>query len=140
MGMKEQIDLFNETVENYLPRQINNAEELSKYLSKSIFVISIGSNDYLYNYLQPQYYTTSRQYDMDEFGDLLMLELEKHLKVPYFVTFVALLLVKIKQLLITYLKIRRAMLQIQPSGAATGSIVIYIFIKSNTYRLLIIMM
>jgi hypothetical protein len=98
VGMKEQIDLFNETLENYLPRQINNAEELSKYLrSKSIFVISIGSNDYLYNYLQPQYYTTSRQYDMDAFGDLLMLELEKHLQVPYFLTFVAFLSVEIKQ-------------------------------------------
>jgi hypothetical protein len=34
---------------------------------------------------------------MDAFGDLLMLELEKHLQVPYFLTFVAFLSVEIKQ-------------------------------------------
>jgi hypothetical protein len=90
-GMQEQIALFNKTVENYLPRQIKNPEELSKYLSRSIFVISVGSNDYLYNYLQPRYCTARRKYDMYTFGDLLMSELEKQLKVPYFVTCVGLL-------------------------------------------------
>lgn len=93
--MQKQIALFNKTLEKYLPQQIKNAEELCKDLSSSLFVISIGSNDYLDNYLQPQYYNTSILYDMDTFSDLLMWELEKQLKVRYFVSSVALF--KIKQ-------------------------------------------
>ncbi|GMY27074.1 GDSL esterase/lipase 7-like [Fagus crenata] len=83
VSMQKQITLFKKTLENYLPRQIKNAEELSNYLSNSIFLISVGSNDYLYNYLQSQYYNSGELYDMDKFGDILMLELQKQLKVLY---------------------------------------------------------
>jgi hypothetical protein len=95
-SMQKQTALFNKTLEKYLPQQIKNAEDLSKDLSSSIFVISIGSNDYLDNYLQAQYYNTSILFDMYTFSDLLMWELEKQLKVRYFVSSVA-LLVKIKR-------------------------------------------
>ena len=83
VSMQKQITLFKKTLENYLPRQIKNAEELSNYLSNSIFLISVGSNDYLYNYLQSQNYNNGELYDMDKFGDILMLELQKQLKVLF---------------------------------------------------------
>ena len=83
VSMQKQITLFKKTLENYLPRQIKNAEELSNYLSDSIFLISVGSNDYLYNYLQSQNYNNGELYDMDKFGDILMLELQKQLKVLF---------------------------------------------------------
>jgi hypothetical protein len=83
VSMQKQITLFKKTLENHLPRQIKNAEELSNYLSNSIFLISVGSNDYLYNYLQSQNYNNGELYDMNKFGDILMFELQKQLKVLF---------------------------------------------------------
>ncbi|PIA63290.1 hypothetical protein AQUCO_00200959v1 [Aquilegia coerulea] len=68
----QQISYFQTTVEQVLQPQFGNLEDLQKYLSKSIFMIAIGSNDYINNYLQPQYYDTSRSYTPLTFAQLLM--------------------------------------------------------------------
>ncbi|XP_075493636.1 GDSL esterase/lipase 7-like [Primulina tabacum] len=54
LSLSDQINLFQRTVEMDLPKYYNNPEELSNYLSKSLFVITIGSNDYL-GYFAAQY-------------------------------------------------------------------------------------
>ncbi|XP_059452681.1 GDSL esterase/lipase 7 [Corylus avellana] len=72
LNLNEQIDLFERTVRSELPRHFKNPEELSDYLSKSIFIFSVGSNDYINNYLQPNMYSTSNRYPTQPFAQLLV--------------------------------------------------------------------
>ncbi|XAR51610.1 Triacylglycerol lipase [Bertholletia excelsa] len=51
-SLEEQINLFQKTVELEVPRYYQNEEEISTYLSKSIFVVCIGNNDYI-NHIEP---------------------------------------------------------------------------------------
>lgn len=53
MNLEEQIDLFERTVKaDVLARHLRNTNGLSNnFLSKSIFIVAIGSNDFLNNYL-----------------------------------------------------------------------------------------
>ncbi|XP_043692843.1 GDSL esterase/lipase 7-like [Telopea speciosissima] len=75
-----QLKLFQETVKHYLPKNFKTEEELLYYLSKSIFVVNIGSNDYLNNYLQPAHYDSSRLYNPVQFAGILRKELKKSLQ------------------------------------------------------------
>lgn len=62
----KQVGFFKETLERYerlnysleVPK-IASQEHVSKSLSNSIFMINIGSSDYIYNYLQPSDYNSS---------------------------------------------------------------------------------
>ncbi|XP_047340369.1 GDSL esterase/lipase At1g29660-like [Impatiens glandulifera] len=42
------------------------------YLSKCIYTVGMGSNDYINNYLQPAYYSSSKMYTPDQFADRLI--------------------------------------------------------------------
>ncbi|KAF3457860.1 hypothetical protein FNV43_RR02520 [Rhamnella rubrinervis] len=83
MSLDKQIMLFKETVDNYLPQHFKNAEEVSHYLSNSILAILIGNNDYLGNYLRPDYNSVTNGYSRDEFANLLVSVLERQLKDLY---------------------------------------------------------
>ncbi|KAA8532839.1 hypothetical protein F0562_033044 [Nyssa sinensis] len=83
LRMKKQIDLFRETARKHLPKFFETAEELSHYLSKSIFVIHIGSSDDIYNYIDSNHYDSSCLYNDEQFGELLVNELGNHLKDLY---------------------------------------------------------
>ncbi|KAK4602847.1 hypothetical protein RGQ29_011725 [Quercus rubra] len=72
LNLQEQIDLFQRTVQSDLPKHFKSSYDLSEYLSKSIFVSSIGSNDYINNYLQPNLYNTSKHYPPQPFAQLLV--------------------------------------------------------------------
>ncbi|XP_010257904.1 PREDICTED: GDSL esterase/lipase 7-like [Nelumbo nucifera] len=50
LELDKQMELFQDTVKNYLPKQFSNVQQLSQYLSKSIFMISAGSNDFILNF------------------------------------------------------------------------------------------
>ncbi|KAJ4960466.1 hypothetical protein NE237_020376 [Protea cynaroides] len=78
-----QILLFEKTVNLELPPFFQTPEALSQYLAKSIFVINIGGNDYINNYLLPNMYTTSRIYNGEAFADLLVSVLSQQLKNLY---------------------------------------------------------
>ncbi|XP_058181341.1 GDSL esterase/lipase 7-like [Rhododendron vialii] len=80
---EEQIGFFKETLEKNLRPKYQSAEKLSKYLSDSIFFINIGSSDYIHNYLQPHDYSSSRQYNGEDFAQLLTTKLGDHLKELY---------------------------------------------------------
>ncbi|CAI9758718.1 unnamed protein product [Fraxinus pennsylvanica] len=71
LNFVEQIDLFNHTVEQELPKHYKTSSEVSDYLSKSVFVITIGSNDYL-NYIKPQLLPPKSRYDPQSFAKLLI--------------------------------------------------------------------
>ena len=72
LNLQEQIDLFQRTVQSDLPKHFKSSYDLSEYLSKSIFISSIGSNDYINNYLQPNLYNTSKHYPPQPFAQLLV--------------------------------------------------------------------
>ncbi|VFQ58450.1 unnamed protein product [Cuscuta campestris] len=72
LSIAEQVNMFNQTVEMELSRHYKSSEELSDYLSKSIFLIAIGNNDYINNYLLPSVYNTSRTHSPASFAELLV--------------------------------------------------------------------
>jgi len=49
-----------------------NETALSQFLTKSLVIVVTGSNDYINNYLRPEYYGTSRNYSAPQFGNLLL--------------------------------------------------------------------
>ncbi|XWS75627.1 hypothetical protein CRYUN_Cryun01aG0107300 [Craigia yunnanensis] len=78
LSLGEQIDLFEWTIKSKLPSYFKSSKELSKYLAKSIFILTIGSNDYIQNYLEPTLSSTSQVYDPQTFAQLLIDALSKH--------------------------------------------------------------
>ncbi|KAJ4971017.1 hypothetical protein NE237_004116 [Protea cynaroides] len=83
LALEIQIELFQETVKNYLPKKFKTKNELLQYLSKSIFVVDIGSNDYLNNYLQPAHYTSSQLYSPVQFAGVLVKKIKESLQDIY---------------------------------------------------------
>lgn len=77
LNLGEQVGLFEGTVK-LLKKQFRSSEELSIYLSKSIFIISAGSNDYMNNYLDTLLF---KHYTQQEFAQLLVHKLSFHLQV-----------------------------------------------------------
>ncbi|KAJ6738346.1 GDSL-LIKE LIPASE/ACYLHYDROLASE [Salix koriyanagi] len=62
---------------------LGDEDTAANYLSKCIFSIGLGSNDYLNNYFMPQYYSTSRQYTPDQYADALIQQYSTQLKILY---------------------------------------------------------
>lgn len=75
MTLDKQIDLFKSTTNNDMLR-----ENLEMHLSKSIFFISIGPNDYFLNYFKNSS-DISKLFSPDEFAKFLINELAKRLQV-----------------------------------------------------------
>ncbi|XP_060217058.1 GDSL esterase/lipase At1g71691-like [Lycium barbarum] len=66
---------FNQQITNFestLNQMRNNigAADVAEALAKSIFFVGLGSNDYLNNYLMPNY-NTKNQYNAEEYANLL---------------------------------------------------------------------
>ncbi|WOG86529.1 hypothetical protein DCAR_0205740 [Daucus carota subsp. sativus] len=53
------------------------------YLSKCIYIVNMGSNDYLNNYFMPQQYSSSRMYTPDEYAEVLIRQYAKQLEALY---------------------------------------------------------
>ncbi|PIA41217.1 hypothetical protein AQUCO_02300193v1 [Aquilegia coerulea] len=69
LSFEEQINYFQDPL---LGQKIfKTPAERSKHMSNSIFHISIGSNDYIYNYLQQDKYNSSHIYSPQQFSTLL---------------------------------------------------------------------
>ena len=66
----QQIKNFEQTLDQ-LSRKLGGAPRLAPTLARSIFYVGMGSNDYLNNYLAPNY-DTRRRYDPRQFADLLV--------------------------------------------------------------------
>ncbi|EOY31941.1 hypothetical protein QUC31_019607 [Theobroma cacao] len=55
----------------------------SKLLSKCIYAVQIGSNDYLNNYFIPEFYNTSRLYTPDQYAAYLIEQYSQQIKTLY---------------------------------------------------------
>ncbi|GAA0163623.1 lipase [Lithospermum erythrorhizon] len=53
-------------------RTMMSGRDLNQYLSRSIAIMVLGSNDYINNYFLPFLYTTSYNYNASEFANLLL--------------------------------------------------------------------
>lgn len=76
---------FNQQIKNFENSldQISDAlgrANLGQALSRCIFFVGMGSNDYLNNYLMPNY-PTRNQYDGNQYADLLSEEYTIQLRV-----------------------------------------------------------
>lgn len=60
----------------------NDLNTTNDYLKRCLYVVNIGSNDYLNNYLQPPFYPRSNL-SPQQFADLLIRNLSKQLKTLY---------------------------------------------------------
>jgi len=56
----------------------------ANYLSKCIYTIGLGSNDYLNNYFMPTIYSTSRQFTPQQYANVLLQAYAQQLKVRLF--------------------------------------------------------
>lgn len=81
LSLGQQIDFFQSTVESKLPSHFKSSKELSNYLAKSIFMLTMGSNDYIQSYFEPTLFSTSPDYDPQTYAQLLIDALSKHLEV-----------------------------------------------------------
>ncbi|WOL10551.1 GDSL esterase/lipase [Canna indica] len=78
--MEEQIDNFNTIKTQQLKPQLQGKTE--SFLAKSLFLVSMGSNDYINNYLLP-FSTKPSNYTPDAFSNLLIRNYHKQLMKLY---------------------------------------------------------
>ena len=83
LRLSKQVELFEETVKWQLQTYYKTSQELSYYLSKSLFLITIGSNDYISNYLDDTLIgkIIRKRISPDQFVQLLIDRLSDQLKV-----------------------------------------------------------
>lgn len=76
----QQITNFESTLNQI--RNNNGAADVEEAVAKSIFFVGMGSNDYLNNYLMPNY-NTKNQYNAQEYATLLTQQYNQQLTVRF---------------------------------------------------------
>ncbi|OIW20186.1 hypothetical protein TanjilG_06587 [Lupinus angustifolius] len=61
--------------------KLGGLKKAKEYLSKCLYYVNIGSNDYLNNYFLPEYYPTSTIYTPEQYAEALIDELILNLQV-----------------------------------------------------------
>jgi len=57
---------------------------VSEYLSKCLYTVDIGSNDYINNYFLPQFYPTPRLFNIQQYATQLAAQYGQQLRVRSF--------------------------------------------------------
>lgn len=78
--MSRQVVNYRAVVEQ-LRIYLGNETSVTNYLSKCIYSIGIGGNDYINNYFLPAFYPTSRLYSPQQYATLLIQQYTEQLKV-----------------------------------------------------------
>lgn len=66
---------------------LGDEDQAANYLSKCIYSIGLGSNDYLNNYFMPAY-PTGRQFTPQQYADVLIQAYAQQLRVINYILFV----------------------------------------------------
>ncbi|KAK9132324.1 hypothetical protein Scep_011852 [Stephania cephalantha] len=80
---------FNGQLRNYqnavsqIVNILGSENAAADYLSKCIYTVGMGSNDYLNNYFMPLVYSSSRQYTPEQFADVLVQQYSQQLRTLY---------------------------------------------------------
>ncbi|KAK6133559.1 hypothetical protein DH2020_032688 [Rehmannia glutinosa] len=76
--------LFNHgTTVSQIALLLGNATLAIDHLKKCLYIVNMGNNDYLINYLQPQYYLTSTFYTPEKFAAILTEQYSQQLRTLY---------------------------------------------------------
>ncbi|CAL9056216.1 unnamed protein product [Musa banksii] len=62
---------------------LGDEDSAANYLSKCIFSVGLGSNDYLNNYFMPAFYSTGQQYTPEQYADELIQQYSQQLRTLY---------------------------------------------------------
>ncbi|KAI9198629.1 hypothetical protein LWI28_019355 [Acer negundo] len=82
ISFRGQVQNYRNTVQQVVSL-LGDEDSASDYLSKCIYSIGLGSNDYLNNYFMPLSYSSSRQYTPEQWADLLIQEYTRQLSDLY---------------------------------------------------------
>ncbi|XP_061344684.1 GDSL esterase/lipase At1g71691-like [Gastrolobium bilobum] len=82
LSLDKQVDYFTSTAKNDLPRNLKGEIELKRHLSNSIYLLSIGSNDYALNYLKSAM-APNAKITPQQFADYLLGQLASRVKRIY---------------------------------------------------------
>lgn len=77
-----QVRNYKNTVDQIV-ELLGDEDSAANYLSKCIYSVGVGSNDYLNNYFMPLYYSSSRQYSPDQYADILIQQYTEQLRALY---------------------------------------------------------
>ncbi|CAK9149244.1 unnamed protein product [Ilex paraguariensis] len=77
-----QVNNYKNTVSQVV-NILGDENTAANYLSKCIYSLGMGSNDYLNNYFMPQYYSSSRQYTPEQFADVLIQQYSRGIRALY---------------------------------------------------------
>lgn len=78
--MSGQVNNYKNTISQVV-NLLGNETAAANYLSKCIYSVGLGSNDYLNNYFMPASYSTSRRYTPDQYADVLIQQYRQQLVV-----------------------------------------------------------
>ncbi|XP_008803727.1 GDSL esterase/lipase At5g45670-like [Phoenix dactylifera] len=62
---------------------LGDEDSAANYLSKCIFSVGMGSNDYLNNYFMPAFYSSSSQYTPEQYADVLIQQYSQQIRTLY---------------------------------------------------------
>ncbi|KAJ6731553.1 hypothetical protein OIU79_002801 [Salix purpurea] len=68
------------TIVSRITRMLGSKDSALKYLNKCIYTVDMGNDDYIMNYFMPQFYSTSRQYNVEQFAAALIQQYSEQLK------------------------------------------------------------
>ena len=74
-----QVNNYKNTV-SQLVQILGDENQAANYLSKCIYSVGLGSNDYLNNYLMPAY-STSRRYNPQQYAQVLIQQYAQNIRV-----------------------------------------------------------
>nr|XP_010924691.2 GDSL esterase/lipase At5g45670 [Elaeis guineensis] len=80
---------FSGQLENYqaavqeVVNILGDEDSAANYLSKCIFSVGMGSNDYLNNYFMPAFYSSSRQYTPEQYANVLIEQYSQQIRTLY---------------------------------------------------------
>lgn len=85
-----QVNNYRNTVSQVV-NLLGDENAAGDYLSKCIYSIGLGSNDYLNNYFMPTIYSTSRRYNVQQYADVLLQQYKQQLVVYLLVPVISLI-------------------------------------------------
>lgn len=81
--MSRQVDNYRTTVQQ-IASILGSENSAAYHLSKCLYTVGMGSNDYLNNYFMPLFYSTSRQYTPEQYATVLIQQYTQQLRVSSF--------------------------------------------------------
>ncbi|CDO96915.1 unnamed protein product [Coffea canephora] len=77
-----QVNNYKNTV-SQIVNILGDENSTADYLSKCIYSIGVGSNDYLNNYFMPLYYSSSRQFSPEQYSQVLIEQYTEQIRTLY---------------------------------------------------------